>query len=82
MEIEDKVKKVVESIKSLNIDINKETTEKLADSFMPAFKMWIMKSYVELFAYCIFLLVVSFLIFLVVNNFIDNELAIETIRYN
>ena len=82
MEIEDKVKKVVESIKSLNIDINKETTEKLADSFMPAFKMWIMQSYVQLFAWCITLLVVFFLIFLVVNNLIDNQLAIETIKYN
>lgn len=44
----EQVKEIVETIKTLNININDATTQKLADTFIPVVKMVLIRSYVEM----------------------------------
>ena len=47
MDIEN-VKQVVETIKTLNINFNDATTQKIADQIIPVVRMYIIKDYIDM----------------------------------
>ena len=42
------IKEIVETIKTLNINFNAETTQKIADAIIPVVKMYLIKEYVDM----------------------------------
>jgi hypothetical protein len=44
----EQITQVVEAIKTLNININDATTQKIADAIIPVVKMYIIKDYIQM----------------------------------
>jgi hypothetical protein len=64
---QEQIKEIVETIKTLNININDETTQKLADAVIPIVKMYIIKDYIDMvLGYAIFLVAI-FVIYKIVQ---------------
>jgi len=64
----DDVKQIVETIKTLNINLNEPTTQEIAKQIIPVFKMWI---YYQIFGKILFYGFIVFLargIYKLINN--------------
>jgi hypothetical protein len=72
MDVE-QIKQVVESIKTLNININDATTQKLADTVIPIVKMFLIRSYVEMGMSFIVSLAVIYGLYKVVSLIVKNR---------
>lgn len=70
---QESIQQLVESIKTLNININDATTQKLVDTVVPVVKLYLYKEYVSMGMSFIFGLVLLYTIYKVITNIKKND---------
>jgi len=64
------IKQVLETIKTLNLNINDETTQKLVGELAPIARMYLMREYVEIAAWLIFgLSIIGLFVYLIKKDY-------------
>lgn len=59
----EQITQIVEAIKTLNININDATTQKIADAILPVVKMYLMKEYFDMFLGYITLVLLGYMLY-------------------
>lgn len=67
------VKQIIETIKTLNININDATTQKIADAVIPIAQMLVIKEYVSMFLTFFGFLALFYAFYRGIKLFADNE---------
>jgi hypothetical protein len=67
----DQVQKIVDTIKTLNINVNDATTQKLADAVIPVVRMYIWQNYVSMGLQLVAGCVAAFTIYKIVAKIVE-----------
>jgi flagellar biosynthesis/type III secretory pathway M-ring protein FliF/YscJ len=70
---QEQITQTVEAIKTLNINFNDATTQKIADTIIPIMKMYIIQQYVEMFLWFIGTMIFFFLVYKLIKMDYKNK---------
>lgn len=74
----EQVKQIVDTIKTLNLNINDATTQKVADAILPVVKMYLIKDYIAMFidfAVILFILLAIYKIVIAIIKYKKEEIC-------
>lgn len=77
----EQIKQVVETIKTLNINFNDATTQKIAEQIMPVFKLYLAMEIGKYVLDIAFWLIISYGAFRLIKLFLSKEITINK-NYN
>ena len=67
------IKQIVETIKTLNVNINDATTQKIADAIIPVVQLYLIKEYVSMFLAFILAIVGFVVLYKIVVKIIESK---------
>lgn len=69
----DQIKQVVETIKTLNLNLNDATTQKIADAILPVVQYYLIFDLIKFGVVCLIVVLVSSWVYKVLMGIISNE---------
>ena len=69
----EQISQVIETIKTLNINFNDATTQKIADAIIPIVKMYLIKEYIYMGMNFLVILLVAFTLYKIVGLIIKSN---------
>jgi len=72
---EQQVKEIIDTIKTLNINVNDETTQKLVDVLEPLFRMFIIRSYVQMVVSIVIVSIICYMFYKIVVEIMKYKTA-------